>query len=50
LRDGMAWVIIGGMAMSTFLTLVVVPVVYKILHPVRKSKKEKANIEELMYQ
>ena len=50
LRNGMAWVIIGGMAMSTFLTLVVVPVVYKILHPVRKSKKEKANIEELMYQ
>lgn len=39
LRNGMAWVIIGGMAMSTFLTLIVVPVVYKILH--RKTLSEK---------
>lgn len=49
LRNGMAWVIIGGMALSTLLTLVVVPVVYKILHPVRKKVKEKVNIEDLMY-
>jgi len=37
LRNGLAWVIIGGMALSTLLTLVVVPVVYKIMHS--KSKK-----------
>lgn len=35
LRNGIGWVIIGGMALSTMLTLVVVPVVYKIFH--RKS-------------
>lgn len=50
LRNGMAWVIIGGMAMSTFLTLVVVPVVYKILHREQKTKKEKVDIEKLMYE
>ncbi|MGI6047318.1 MAG: efflux RND transporter permease subunit [Petrimonas sp.] len=49
LRNGMAWVIIGGMTMSTLLTLVVVPIVYKILHPVRKKKKEKVDIEKLMH-
>lgn len=49
LRNGMAWVIIGGLAMSTLLTLVVVPVVYKILHPVRKERKEQVDIEKLMY-
>lgn len=49
LRNGMAWVIIGGLAMSTLLTLVVVPVVYKILHPVRKERKETIDIEKLMY-
>lgn len=36
LRNGMAWVIIGGMAMSTFLTLIVVPTVYKIMHSFSK--------------
>ncbi|OJV39603.1 MAG: acriflavin resistance protein [Bacteroidales bacterium 36-12] len=49
LRNGMAWVIIGGMTMSTLLTLVVVPVVYKIMHPERKNKKEKVDIDKLMY-
>ncbi len=49
LRNGMAWVIIGGMIMSTLLTLVVVPVVYKILHPIRVSGKEKVDIEKMMY-
>jgi len=49
LRNGMAWVIIGGMTMSTLLTLVVVPIVYKILHPARRNRKEKADIEKLMY-
>src|SRR5574344_238539 len=32
LRNGLGWVIIGGMTLSTFLTLIVVPVVYKLLH------------------
>ena len=32
LRNGIGWVIIGGMTLSTLLTLVVVPVVYKIFH------------------
>lgn len=36
LRNGIGWVIIGGMTLSTMLTLVVVPVVYKIFH--RKEK------------
>ncbi len=40
LRNGMAWVIIGGMAMSTFLTLIVVPTVYKIMHSFSKKPKK----------
>ena len=32
LRNGIGWVIIGGMLLSTLLTLVVVPVVYKVFH------------------
>lgn len=48
LRNGMAWVIIGGMTVSTFLTLIVVPVMYKILH-LKTRKKEKIDIEKLMY-
>ncbi len=38
LRNGIGWVIIGGMTLSTLLTLVVVPVVYKIFH--RKSAEK----------
>ena len=37
LRNGIGWVIIGGMALSTLLTLVVVPVVYKVFN--RKTAK-----------
>ena len=37
LRNGLGWVIIGGMALSTFLTLIVVPVMYKILHRKKKT-------------
>ena len=37
LRNGIGWVIIGGMALSTMLTLIVVPVVFKIFH--RKKAK-----------
>lgn len=32
LRNGIGWVIIGGMFLSTFLTLIVVPVVFKLFH------------------
>lgn len=32
LRNGIGWVIIGGMLLSTLLTLVVVPVVFKLFH------------------
>ena len=32
LRNGIGWVIIGGMTLSTLLTLIVVPVVFKIFH------------------
>lgn len=32
LRNGIGWVIIGGMLLSTFLTLIVVPVVFRLFH------------------
>lgn len=32
LRNGIGWVIIGGMTLSTLLTLIVVPVVFKVFH------------------
>lgn len=32
LRNGIGWVIIGGMLLSTLLTLIVVPVVFKLFH------------------
>jgi HAE1 family hydrophobic/amphiphilic exporter-1 len=35
-RTGMAWAIIGGLAASTFLTLVVIPVVYALLDGLRR--------------
>ena len=35
LRNGIGWVVIGGMLLSTFLTLIVVPVVFGLFH--RKS-------------
>jgi HAE1 family hydrophobic/amphiphilic exporter-1 len=47
LRNGMAWVIIGGMTLSTLLTLVVVPVVFKIFHS-GKRKRQALDIEALM--
>ena len=52
LRNGLAWVIIGGMIVSTFLTLIVVPVMYKIMHSFRlkSAKREKPDIEKLMYE
>lgn len=47
LRNGMAWVIIGGMALSTFLSLIVVPVVFKIFHS-KKRKTGKLDIEKMI--
>jgi HAE1 family hydrophobic/amphiphilic exporter-1 len=51
MNNGLAWVIIGGLISSLFLTLIIVPVVYSIfdglIARVRKGKKE-ANYTELM--
>jgi hydrophobic/amphiphilic exporter-1 (mainly G- bacteria), HAE1 family len=50
-KNGLAWVIIGGLISSLFLTLVVVPVMYaifdKMIARVRRGKKE-VPIEKLM--
>lgn len=50
-KNGLAWVIIGGLISSLFLTLVVVPVIYsifdKLINKFNKGKKEKP-IAELM--
>jgi HAE1 family hydrophobic/amphiphilic exporter-1 len=50
-KNGLAWVIIGGLISSLFLTLVVVPVMYsifdKLINKVKRGKKEQP-IEELM--
>ncbi len=49
LRTGMAWVIIGGMALSTLLTLIVVPALYKAFHARQRSgAKQKVDIEALL--
>jgi HAE1 family hydrophobic/amphiphilic exporter-1 len=52
LRNGLAWVIIGGMVLSTFLTLIVVPVMYKIMHSIKRksSEKVKLDIEQMMFE
>lgn len=50
-KNGLAWVIIGGLLSSLFLTLVIVPVMYDIFDKLiaKFSKKKKAQpIEELM--
>lgn len=50
-KNGLAWVIIGGLISSLFLTLVVVPVMYaifdKLIAKARRGKKE-LPVEELM--
>jgi hydrophobic/amphiphilic exporter-1 (mainly G- bacteria), HAE1 family len=50
-KNGLAWVIIGGLISSLFLTLVVVPVMYsifdKIINKVKRGKKEQP-VAELM--
>lgn len=49
LRTGMAWVIIGGMALSTLLTLIVVPALYKAFHARQRSgTRQKVDIEALL--
>jgi HAE1 family hydrophobic/amphiphilic exporter-1 len=35
-RTGMAWAIIGGLTASTFLTLLIIPVVYSLLDRLRR--------------
>lgn len=50
-KNGLAWVIIGGLISSLFLTLIVVPVIYAIFdHWIEKAnkRKNKKSIEELM--
>lgn len=48
LRTGMAWVIIGGMALSTLLTLIVVPALYKAFHTRQKKHHEVIDIDKMM--
>jgi HAE1 family hydrophobic/amphiphilic exporter-1 len=50
MNNGLAWVIIGGLISSLFLTLIIVPVVYSIFDSVirRFSKKEPTKYDELM--
>jgi HAE1 family hydrophobic/amphiphilic exporter-1 len=42
-KNGLAWVIIGGLISSLFLTLIVVPVIYeimeKLIHKLTKENK-----------
>jgi HAE1 family hydrophobic/amphiphilic exporter-1 len=49
-KNGLAWVIIGGLISSLFLTLVVVPVMYAIFDKLitKFSKKKQQPIEELL--
>jgi hydrophobic/amphiphilic exporter-1 (mainly G- bacteria), HAE1 family len=49
-KNGLAWVIIGGLLSSLFLTLVVVPVMYAIFDKLiaKFSKKKQKPVEELM--
>jgi HAE1 family hydrophobic/amphiphilic exporter-1 len=50
-KNGLAWVIIGGLISSLFLTLIIVPVIYAIFdHWIqrRQSRKQQKTIGELM--
>jgi HAE1 family hydrophobic/amphiphilic exporter-1 len=49
-KNGLAWVVIGGLISSLFLTLIIVPVMYAIFDKLiaKFSKKKKKPIEELM--
>lgn len=50
-KNGLAWVIIGGLISSLFLTLIVVPVIYQIMEGIirRLSKGEKIDYETEMF-
>lgn len=50
MNNGLAWVVIGGLVSSLFLTLIIVPVVYSIFDSLirRFSKKEKTDYEAEM--
>jgi len=49
-KNGLAWVIIGGLISSLFLTLIVVPVIYEIMEKIiaKFSKEEKVDYEAEM--
>ncbi|MGN6418309.1 MAG: efflux RND transporter permease subunit [Pseudobacter sp.] len=51
-KNGLAWVIIGGLISSLFLTLIIVPVIYAIFDhwgsKGRKKREQQKSIEELM--
>jgi HAE1 family hydrophobic/amphiphilic exporter-1 len=49
-KNGLAWVIIGGLISSLFLTLIIVPVVYDIMDKlvVKFGKNQKTDFESLM--
>lgn len=49
-KNGLAWVIIGGLISSLFLTLIVVPVIYQVMEGIirRLSKGEKIDYEAEM--
>lgn len=49
-KNGLAWVIIGGLISSLFLTLIIVPVIYEIMEKIIKkfSKGEKIDYEAEM--
>jgi hydrophobe/amphiphile efflux-1 (HAE1) family protein len=49
-KNGLAWVIIGGLISSLFLTLVIVPVIYEIMEKIiaKFSKEEKTDYEAEM--
>lgn len=50
LKNGLAWVVIGGLLSSLFLTLIVVPVVYQLFENIVNKlglKKEKLDIDKM---
>lgn len=51
-KNGLAWVIIGGLISSLFLTLVIVPVIYYIfdgwLERAKRRKNQQSTVEEMM--
>ncbi|RYY11046.1 MAG: efflux RND transporter permease subunit, partial [Chitinophagaceae bacterium] len=49
-KNGLAWVIIGGLLSSLFLTLIIVPVIYAIFDKLiaRFSRKKEGRIEDMM--